>query len=100
MAAMAAARASASKERGSGSSKAAELDFCGGLTRNSKRLSAAQRTQKNKAKLKEMFRKHDVDGSRALDHGELRALLIDYSGKDVSMEDTTCPGPPGAVKRP
>jgi Ca2+-binding EF-hand superfamily protein len=84
----AAARASMRAREGK-MNKAADLDFVGGMTRHPQRISAAQKALRNKEKLKQLFRKHDVDQSRRLDHGQLQNLLADYAGKKVSHDDTT-----------
>jgi Ca2+-binding EF-hand superfamily protein len=67
-----------------------DLNNLGGFTTNPKRLSSAQKTAKNKERMKVLFRKHDIDDSRQLDHGELKALLMEYSSKaDISTEEVS-----------
>ena len=72
-----AARASMHAKEGRKMNKAADLDFVGGMTRHPQRISAAQKALRNKEKLKQLFRKHDVDQSRRLDHDQQQNLLSD-----------------------
>lgn len=43
----------------------------------------------NREKIKSLFLKHDTDKSSRLDHGELKSLLEELSGKDLHREEVS-----------
>ena len=57
-------------------------------TIDDKRLLAAQTAVQNKAKIKQLFLKYDVDKSQKLDLNELKMLLAELSNRDPSTITT------------